>query len=225
MTSLMGGELAGRPFLQQLRAEEKRELISAGVVRLVPAGAGIYSEGRRSPRIAILLTAHAEVVTRACEGERWLASRVPGDILGELSLVDGRPHSATVRIVRPGQVVQLSHEAFDRVMRRHEGITRALLRVLAHRLRSADAIRGTDRGPTLVRVANLLARPAVGAGGAPVRFQREIAEVLGVSRSSVVRALTELRRRGLVVTGHGTVSVADPAGLARLLEEAGQRKC
>ncbi|NDU74778.1 cyclic nucleotide-binding domain-containing protein [Actinomadura sp. DSM 109109] len=224
MTPLTGKELSGRPFLQQLRSEEKRELIEAGVVRFFPAGTRVYSEGRRSPRIAVLLTARAEVVTGAGEGERWLASRRPGDILGELSLVDGRPHSATVRIVEPGRAVQVSHEAFVRVMRRYDGVGHALMRVLAHRLRSADAIRGTGRGPALVRVAHLLARPDGVAGGPPVRYQREIAEVLGVSRSSVVRALSELRTRGLVVTGHGTVGVVDPAGLERLLRTAGQER-
>lgn len=227
MTSLSGNEMSGRPFFQQLRPDEKRELIAAGLVRDVLAGTRIYSEGGRSTALVILLSAHAEVVTRSCEGERWLASRAPGDVLGELSLVDGRPHSATVRIVRPGKVVLVSHEAFDRLMRRHEGIGHALLRVLAHRLRSAYAIRGGDRGTTLARVARLLARPAGDVGGAPVRYQREIAEMLGVSRSSVVRALTELRTQGIVVTGHGSVSVVDPAGLARHLKDkdVGQGKC
>jgi CRP-like cAMP-binding protein len=106
-------------------------------------------------------------------------------------------------------------------MRRHENIRYALLRVLAHRLRSADALRGGAHGPTLVRVARLLSGPGEGGDGPPVRYQHEIAEILGVSRSSVVRALSRLRARGIVVTGHGTVGLVDPAGLARLLEDAG----
>lgn len=221
MTPLSGKEPSGRPFFQQLRPDEKRELLAAGIVRPVATETRIYTEGRRSTKIAILLTAHAEVVTRSSKGERWLASREPGDILGELSLLDGRPHSATVRVVRPGRVALVSHEEFDRVMRRHEGVRYALLRVLAHRLRSADAIRGSVHGPTLMRVARLLGRSFGDGGGRPVRYQHEIAEVLGVSRSSVVRALSELRSRGLVVTGHGTVEVVDPDGLARILRDAG----
>lgn len=221
MTPLPGKDLARRPFFQQLRSDEKRELLAAGTVRIVSADASIYREGHRSAKVAILLTAHAEVVSRSHKGDRLLARREPGDILGELSLVDGRPHSATVRVVQPGQVALLSHEAFDGVMRRHEGIRYALLRVLAHRLRSADALRGGAHGQTLLRVARLLSRPGEDGGEPAVRYQHEIAEVLGVSRSSVVRALSRLRSRGIVVTGHGTVSLVDPARLARLLEDAG----
>ncbi|WP_176611476.1 Crp/Fnr family transcriptional regulator [Actinomadura sp. WMMB 499] len=212
-----------RPFFFQLRSEEQRDLVESGTVRRVPAGTRIHAEGQRSTTVAVLLSAGAGVVRDADGGARPLAYRGPGDILGELSFIDGRPHSATVRVTRPGRVVLLSHEAFDRVRRRHEGVRNALLRVLAHRLRSADMYRVAGQGRVPVRVARLLDHSGDLGGppreaGPPIRYQREIADLLGVSRSSVVRALSDLRARGIVATGHGTVRVVDPGRLARFLE-------
>jgi len=50
----------------------------------------------------------------------------------------------------------------------------------------------------------------------PPLTQHELAGLVGASRESVVRALAELRRRGLVQTGRRSLVVCDPAGLARL---------
>ncbi|MFD0687906.1 Crp/Fnr family transcriptional regulator [Actinomadura fibrosa] len=210
------------PFLSLLRAEERRDLLEAGTVHGVAARSRIYAEGRRSAKVVVLLTAYVKVVRGTRDGERWIAYRGPGDILGELSLVDGLPHSATVRVVRAGRVAVLSYEAFDQVMRRYEGIRTALLRVVVHRLREADRSDGAAREPTLLRVARLLGRAEHGSGsgaldGTPFRYQHEIAEMLGVSRSSVVRALTELRRRGIVATGHGSIRVVRLESLDALL--------
>jgi CRP-like cAMP-binding protein len=208
------GAQYGASFLSLLRTEERQRLIDAGTVRQVAEGTQIYVQDRPSTKIVILLTAYARVLRDGA----WVAYRGPGDILGELSLIDGQPHSATVQIVRAGRVAVLSHEAFDRVMRRHDGVRNALLRVLVHRLRCAD-LNGDGRTErTVVRVARLLERTRRG-DGAPFRYQHQIAEMLGVARSSVVRALGRLRERGIVTTGHGTIEVVSFERLAAFLAE------
>ena len=214
-----------RPFLSLLRSEEQRDLLAAGTVRRVPAQAEVYVEDHRSTKVVILLSAYVTVLSRTRDGEQWVAYRGPGDILGELSLVDGLPHSATVRVVRGGRVVVLSYEAFDQVLRRHDGIRTALLRVVVHRLRTIDRNGGVRQERALVRVGRLLERAEQGDGseasvGTPFRFQHQIAEMLGLSRSSVVRALTELRARGLVTTRHGSIRVLDSNRLAAFLAHA-----
>ncbi|WP_157419625.1 Crp/Fnr family transcriptional regulator [Actinomadura kijaniata] len=217
------------PFLSLLQNPERYALLEAGTVRTVPTGTVLYTEGRRSAKIVLLLTAHARVLRRLGGRERCVAYRGPGDILGELSLVDGLPHAATVRVTRSGRVAVLTHEAFDRVMRRHDGIRTALLRVVVQRLRGAERLRDLGREPVRVAVARLLHHAGhgvdgagvdgAGADGPPVRFQHQIAELLGVSRSSVVRALTELRRQGLLTTGHGVIEVVDRDRLGALLAD------
>lgn len=202
----------GAPFLSLLRTDERRDLIDAGTVHQIADGAQVYAQDRRSTKIVILLTAHARVLRDGL----WVAYRGPGDVLGELSFIDGQPHSATVQIVRAGSVAVLSHEAFDRVMRRHEGVRNALLRVLVHRIRCVGPSGHGRAEPTVVRVARLLERTRRG-DAAPFQYQRQIAEMLGVARSSVVRALRRLREQGIVTTGHGTVEVVSDERLSAFL--------
>ncbi|NVI93161.1 Crp/Fnr family transcriptional regulator [Actinomadura sp. BRA 177] len=197
-------------FWSLIDGGERRELCRAGRIRVFPDAARLCVEGRRSETVMVLLDAHVRVSRRAGGGAKWLAWRGPGDIIGEMSLVLNTPHSATVATVRGGRVLVLSQEAFDAVARRHDGLQRALLRVTAERLRSADDERSAAEENVLPRVARLLSNP-----GAAPRFQHEIADLLGVSRASVVRALSRLRASGVVATRHGSIVVLDPAGLGR----------
>ncbi|MER7541542.1 Crp/Fnr family transcriptional regulator [Spirillospora sp. NPDC127506] len=209
-------------FWSLIDGEERRELCRAGRVRVFPDAAELCTEGRRSETVMVLFDTHVKVTRRTAGGPRWLACRGPGDIIGEMSLVLNRPHSATVAAVRGGRVLVLPQSAFDALARRHAGLQRALLRVTAERLRSADDERSAAEQSVLSRVARLLGGPGPGerpAGAAPPRFQHEIAELLGVSRASVVRALTKLRASGIVSTRHGSITVLDPAGLSLFLRE------
>ncbi|NDU71037.1 cyclic nucleotide-binding domain-containing protein [Actinomadura sp. DSM 109109] len=196
----------------------RRELCGAGRVRVFPDGARLFAEGRRLEKVMVLFDAHVRVTRAAGKGEKWLACRGPGDIVGEMALVLDVPHSADVVTVRGGRVLVLSHEAFDAVARRHDALQRALLRVMAERLRSSDEERSAAEQHVLPRVARLLSGPAPDVRpAAPPRFQHEIADLLGVSRASVVRALSTLRSSGVVSTRHGSITVLDPAGLTRFL--------
>ncbi len=207
-------------FWSMLDGAERRDLCGAGHIRVFPDSCELYVQGHRTGVIMVLLDAHVRVTRRTGNGEVWLAFRGPGDVIGEMSLVDDRPHSATVAAVGGGRALVLSHEAFDAVARRHDGLHRALLRVVSQRLRCADDERSVGDESVLLRVARLLdqtRRDAGPAGVVPVRFQHEMAELLGVSRASVVRALSKLRAGGIVSTRHGRVTVLDPVRLGRLL--------
>jgi CRP-like cAMP-binding protein len=222
------GRAAPIPFLFRLQPHVRDELVIAGTVKSVVEGAEIYAQDRRSAKIVILLDVYTAVLRRRREGEKWIAYRGPGDVLGELSLIDGLPHSATVRAVRGGEIVVLSYKGFAQVMRRHESVRAALLRTVVDRLRTSDRLRDLGQEPVLVRVLRLLDERGHAPGsahprGAPPRFQHEIAEMLGVARSSVVRALAVVRDRGLVTTRRGLIQVEDSAGLKRFLDELARR--
>ncbi len=207
-------------FWSMIRAEERRELWRAGRVRVFPDGAPMYVEGRRSEKVMVLFEAHVRITRRAGNGEKWLACRGPGDIVGEMALVLNTPHSANVVTVRGGRVLELSYQAFDMATRRSDAVQRALLRVMAERLRSSDEERSAAEQHVLPRVARLLSGPGTDERpAAPLRFQHEIADLLGVSRASVVRALSTLRASGVVSTRHGSITVLDPAGLTRFLPD------
>ncbi|HSK92280.1 MAG TPA: cyclic nucleotide-binding domain-containing protein [Euzebyales bacterium] len=61
----------------------------------------------------------------------------PGDVIGEISLLDGGPRTATVTAREPTTVLSISKRAFDTVLDRVPGLPHELLRALAARLRDA----------------------------------------------------------------------------------------
>lgn len=61
-----------------------------------------------------------------------------GDTVGELSLLDGQPRSASCLALTPVTCVKLERDAFLLLLRKHWQLTRSLLEVMAERLRTAD---------------------------------------------------------------------------------------
>ncbi|HEY6618085.1 MAG TPA: Crp/Fnr family transcriptional regulator [Steroidobacteraceae bacterium] len=71
--------------------------------------------------------------------ERILAFLGPGAIVGELSIIDGRPRSASVVAVRPSTLRFLSRAAFESFATQHPEIYKSLVTLTAARLRETDA--------------------------------------------------------------------------------------
>src|SRR5262249_30120111 len=72
--------------------------------------------------------------------ERILAFLGPGTIVGELSIIDGLPRSATVIVVRDATLSSLSQAEFEAFAEQHPEVYKSLVKLLAHRLRETDRI-------------------------------------------------------------------------------------
>src|ERR1700678_3106580 len=71
--------------------------------------------------------------------ERILAFLGPGAIVGELSMIDGRPRSASVVAVRAAKLSFLSRAAFEDFATKHSEVYKSLVTLIAARLRETDA--------------------------------------------------------------------------------------
>jgi CRP/FNR family cyclic AMP-dependent transcriptional regulator len=163
-----------------------------------------------------------------------LATLGPGDFFGELALLDGDPHSASVIALEPTETLTLSQADFERLFDSQPGLRRALVASLARHLRRltghVEALHFLDlRERLALRIAELAADavgppeapPGVGiagAAGAPstreVRLDRhytqsELAGMVGGSRESVNRILADFVTRGLIRFERDTLVVPD----------------
>src|SRR6202167_5517988 len=140
--------------------------------------------------------------------ERILAFLGPGAIVGELSIIDGLPRSASVVAVRPTNLSFLSRDAFDEFAKKYPDIYKSLMTLLAARLRETD---GTIAAgiflPVRGRVACTLLELAedfgqdVGSGRIVIRQkigQSDLAAMAGIARENVSRILNDWKRRKLV---------------------------
>ena len=140
--------------------------------------------------------------------ERILAFVGPGSIVGELSMIDGRPRSAAVVAVRDSALSFLSRSAFEAFAQKHPEIYKSLVTLLATRLRETDTVIAAGSFlPLKGRVASTLLELAdhfghdVGSGRVVIRQkigQSDIAAMAGIARENLSRILQEWMRNSVI---------------------------
>jgi len=195
-----------------------------GHTRKFQRGQALFTEGDRAERVFLIERGWVTVTCTAPGGrEIVLGLRGPGDMLGELSALDGEPRSATAVTLSEVEAIVVSGStlmrALDDVAASHE-----LIRMLAARLRDADRKRLEFAAlDTLGRVAWRLLELSERFGheseeGISIELplsQEQLAAWCGASRESTVKALTSLRGLGYITTGRRRVVIRDLEGLRR----------
>lgn len=187
-------------------------------------GQALFTEGDLADRVFVIERGWVLVMSVSPGGrEIVLGLRGPGDVIGDLSALDGAPRSATA--LAAGEVE--ATVAAGSVLIRALGDAVAameLLRVLASRLRDADRKRLEFAAlDTLGRIAWRLDELSERfgedtAGGIEVELplsQEQLASWCGASREATVKALAALRTLGCISTGRRTVLIRDREALRR----------
>ena len=109
----------------------------AGAAKQVthPAGKAVSTEGLGGLAFHYILEGRATV----SKDGRELRTLGPGDYFGEISMIDGRPRSATVSAVDTMKVLAIPHQDFEAVIDNDPDFARQLLKTLCARLREAEA--------------------------------------------------------------------------------------
>jgi CRP/FNR family transcriptional regulator, cyclic AMP receptor protein len=193
-----------------LDAAQLRSLSALGRTVRFADGARIFREGEISGRVILLVRGRVKVFSSTKDGrDIVLAIRGPGEMLGEISAIDGGPHSATCEAMEPVEALAIASEVFRGFLKAHPQVPLLLMRTITSRLRDADRKRVEFGGQdTLGRVAARLIELAEQHGSddaGRVRIdlafsQQELAGWVSASRESVVKALTVMRSRGWIET-------------------------
>ena len=107
----------------------------AGMATVVQHGAGkeLASEGRDGVGFHLILEGQAAVTVRGVAGPRWA-----GGLFGEISLIDGKPRSASVVAETPLTTISLVSWNFAPLLDEEPEVTKALLFALCDRLRTSE---------------------------------------------------------------------------------------
>ncbi|HIQ01945.1 MAG TPA: cyclic nucleotide-binding domain-containing protein [Anaerolineales bacterium] len=128
-----------RPFLQGLAEEDLDELVQAAMVRSLPAGVDICREGEPGSTIYFIVQGRVEMVKRLDDdSERYLHDAGPGEIFGEMAIIQEEVRTATVRTTEPTTVLEIGREPFLTVLSRSPSLGLRILVRLTARLREAD---------------------------------------------------------------------------------------
>jgi CRP/FNR family cyclic AMP-dependent transcriptional regulator len=158
-------------------------------------------------------------------GERILAIVGPGTIVGELSVLDEGPRSASVAAVRDAELSFVTCAEFRSFAEAHPEVYPHLVRLLAQRLRNANIAVAAGSFLSLQgRVARALLDLSqafghdVGDGRVLVRqkvTQNDLAAMAGIARENVSRILNDWRRRSVVSRLAGYYCLENPQILER----------
>jgi CRP-like cAMP-binding protein len=212
-------------FLATLTAADTEALASWGRVRRFRRGSMLFQEGEQAEHVLLVRSGTVKVSSYTEDGkEIMLAVRGPGELLGELSAIDGEPRSAGATALDPVEVLSVAADDFRAFLEMRPRVATTLLQMLSRRLRDADRKR-IEFGAydTIGRVCRRLVEMAERFGEESSRgvrislplSQQELAGWTGSSREAVSKALHQLRSRGFITTARRGITVLDLDALRR----------
>jgi diguanylate cyclase (GGDEF)-like protein len=152
------GLLAAVPLFRTLATDELFALAEASERAVFAPGAIVVRQDEMGDAVYIILEGRVEVRARSSTvgaiTESVVSWLVPGDTVGELSLFDGRPRSATCVALSRTIALRLDREAFLSAARRNWSLAMGLFGVLADRIRHADALLAEHARDPLTGVNN-----------------------------------------------------------------------
>jgi CRP/FNR family transcriptional regulator, cyclic AMP receptor protein len=208
MSMLSNLELIRRvPLFSMLTPTQAESVADAVIKRRFKRGELIVEQGKKSNALFIILTGRARVLTSDSRGrEVILANLAPGDYIGEMSLIDNEPHSATVRAEVQTDVLMLGRVEFARCLPENTSMAYAVMKGLVQRLRHADRkIESLALMDVYGRVARALieASETDSTGQIVIRdkvSRQDLAKMVGASREMVSRVMKDLEERGYIET-------------------------
>jgi len=208
------------PLFSMLTADQAQAIADSVVKRRFRRGEIVVEQGRKSNALFILLNGRARVLTSDSRGrEVILAVLEAGDYVGEMSLIDNEPHSATVRAEVQTDMLVLARADFARCLPEASTLSYGILRGLVKRLRNADRqIESLALLDVYGRVARTLLDMAeeTPEGIKIIRHKvsrQDMAKVVGASREMVSRVMKDLEERGVIETQeNGSVVIKERLG-------------
>ncbi|HZD74436.1 MAG TPA: Crp/Fnr family transcriptional regulator [Actinomycetota bacterium] len=193
-----------------------------------PAGSFLCRQGEPAAHVFVLTQGEVAIVSPARSGaEQVLGIVGTGELLGELALLANGRRTAGARATSDTVAWAIGRDAFWAFLDETPSGSSALLRQVAERLASREAliddllsldVKGR-LAKTLLRLAERHGR--TGTDGAIViavhLTHKDLAGMVGASRENVSRALGAFRRRGLLRYDASAIRLVDPEGLRRLI--------
>ncbi len=214
-------------LLSDLPPEVRREIEERAVKRQIPARSILFRAGDSCGGVYLVLSGRFEVYRALRDGNlHVIRTAGPGDTLGEMPLLDGGPHTASVRAVEDAEALFLSCGAFRELYRGQPAVADAIIRGVGTKVRDLMVrVELLSLRTVPERVAFWILNRARSAstphpdGAVPYeRTQGDLAAELGTTRESVARALAALEKEGAIRRAGARVIVRD---LDRLRSAAG----
>lgn len=211
------------PLFSALTEAQTVQLAGAVSKQSVKRGELIVEQGKKSRNLFVILSGRARVVmVDRRSKEVILAILGPGDYIGEISLIDGKSHSANVQAEVQTDLLVLGHAAFKQCLAENPAIANSVIKGMASRLRKAnEKISSLALMDVYGRVAKVLVGFSEPVDDKTLLIKekvsrQDVAKMIGSSREMVSRVMSDFEQRGFIKThADGSISIKERRATAR----------
>lgn len=214
------------PLFRALEEEEWQEIAPMLHGHCYPKDAYLFFQGDPPDALYILWIGRVKVVRHTNQGRDVVLEVLgPGQLLGEMAVLDGRPYSATAQALEEAAVISIARADFFALLERYPAVAMGVITELSRRLRmTTELVRSLaiDRveqriARILLRLADLAGQPHAGKPGAilidiPITRQ-DIAEMTGTTVETAIRTMSRFRKQGVLSSQRGRVIILDANAL------------
>ena len=205
-------------------------LVKFATVRHFQPNDEIFAKGDAGNTLCGVLAGRVCIYTISSEGvEAILNILEPGEIFGEIALLDGGPRTAGARAMKEVDLLQIHRDHFVPFLHDHPELGVSILPVLCGRIRMnvefiEDAVflhLPARLAKRLLSLAEVHGKPD--ARGVRIAFklsQQDIAHMIGATRERVNKELGIWRERGVIAVEDGMIVICQPESLKTLIAEA-----
>jgi CRP/FNR family transcriptional regulator, cyclic AMP receptor protein len=194
--------------------------------RRVVRGTTIFAKGDPGTGLMGVLAGTVKVSVASADGKDIMLNLFhEGEVFGEIALLDGRPRTADATAMSDCELVVIERRDFVPFLSDHPDVMLKFIEILCSRLRrTSEQVQDITFLNLPTRLAKtLLQLTAAEDGSATARkaavTQREISQMIGISRESTNKQLRAWAKRGLIRLERGGVGVVAPDKLAAIAEQ------
>lgn len=214
--------LRNHPIFSVLGPDLLQQLQAHAIEHTVPRGQTIFAKGDVGTSLFAILEGQVKVVSFSAQGKNAVMNFLgPGDIFGEIALLDGGARTADVTAVTNCKVMVIERRDFLPLIQNQPNIMQKLIAVLCERLRNTsrqlEEVMFLDLSGKLAKTLLRMSNPKAAPGKRKVLLtQTELAQIIGASRESTNKQLREWEDEKWIRLERGGLVLLSPEALLEL---------
>ncbi len=215
--------LSKAPLFKGLPARDFEALATQTHERAMRAGEVLFRRDDPGAGMLAIIAGEVRIVLPGADGRDQVIKLLrPGDVFGEIALLDGGPRSLDAIAETNGRLLVVARRDVLRMLKEDNGLALRIIVLLCGRLRSTDRLLEMMLfHDTSARLASVILDLSSTRPGRRLDItQRALGEIVGAARETVNKRLREWQEEGAVFLEPGRITVIDPTSLERHVPQA-----
>lgn len=219
--------LASTPMFEGVPAAQLDDLAARASILKLAARGDLFAKGDLGDRLYLVTKGMIRVGIMSADGREVTYGLIgPGQMFGEIAVLDGGPRTADASALEASEVLAFERRDVLLLLKHNPECALRLIAILCQRIRQADQLL---EDIFFLSLPNRLAKQLLALGEAigerpqtgdavTIRMsQQAVADHMGISRESVNKVLSKWEQSGLVSLWRGQITIHDRNGLDRFL--------